>query len=539
MKKTIKKILSIFAAFFLVLGLTTGVRAEEPSKGTNDDTGEITVTNPIEGKTYSLYQLLVLESYNTELDAYSYTVANGWENFFNNKDIKEKYIKFDATGKYVTWVKDADAVAFSKKALDYAKENNITVTKTSTATKTGNTVNPIVFDNLNLGYYLLDSSAGALCSLQTTNPTVTITEKNSIPTVEKEVKEDSTNSWEDKNDAQIGDTVEFKATINVGNNTEGSNAGAQNYVLHDTMSDGLTFSKVTKVILKSGNVETEIINSDELINYEVKTENIGDETFNVEFTKSFCDTLQQNDVIIVYYEAVINENAVIAGNGNDNKVNLTYGDKNEVNKTPDSTTKTFTWPVGIYKYADKEGEIPLVGAQFQLKTSASEDETALKLLDVTGGGEKAIPTYRIATQEELSNEGVNPVETITTNDDGKFVIQGLNAGKYYLHETKAPDGYNKLAAPIEITITSDENNNNQTLLDYTVTSTGKDTNGDDVQVPADLNLIQNNQTVKVLNTTGAQLPETGGMGTTILYVVGGILLVGSAILLVTRKRMSH
>ncbi|WP_304580288.1 hypothetical protein, partial [Dubosiella newyorkensis] len=77
MKKTIKKILSIFAAFFLVLGLTTGVRAEEPSKGTNDDTGEITVTNPIEGKTYSLYQLLVLESYNTELDAYSYTVANG------------------------------------------------------------------------------------------------------------------------------------------------------------------------------------------------------------------------------------------------------------------------------------------------------------------------------------------------------------------------------------------------------------------------------------------------------------------------------
>lgn len=97
-----------------MLGLTTGVRAEEPSKGTNDDTGEITVTNPIEGKTYSLYQLLVLESYNTELDAYSYTVANGWENFFNNKDIKEKYIKFDATGKYVTWVKDADAVAFSK-----------------------------------------------------------------------------------------------------------------------------------------------------------------------------------------------------------------------------------------------------------------------------------------------------------------------------------------------------------------------------------------------------------------------------------------
>lgn len=193
----------------------------------------------------------------------------------------------------------------------------------------------------------------------------------------KEVKEDSTNSWEDKNDAQIGDTVEFKATINVGNNTEGSNAGAQNYVLHDTMSDGLTFSKVTKVILKSRNVETEIINSDELINYEVKTENIGDETFNVEFTKSFCDTLQQNDLIIVYYEAVINENAVIAGNGNDNKVNLTYGDKNVVNKTPDSTTKTFTWPVGIYKYADKEGEIPLVGAQFQLKTSASEKRQRL------------------------------------------------------------------------------------------------------------------------------------------------------------------
>ncbi|MEY8544015.1 isopeptide-forming domain-containing fimbrial protein [Dubosiella newyorkensis] len=550
MKKTIKKILSIFAAFFLVLGLTTGVRAEDTSKGTNNNTGKITVTNPIEGKTYSLYQLLVLESYNNTLGAYSYTVANGWESFFKSEDIEGNYIKFDATGKYVTWIKDengdnADPVAFSKEALNYAQKNSIKATATKTADQKNSEggVLPIEFTDLNLGYYLLDSSAGALCSLQTTNPTVNITEKNSIPTVEKQVKEDSkgdsTDAWGNKNDAQIGDTVEFKATINVGNNTLDSNAGAQNYVLHDTMSSGLTYKGVTKVELKRGeNTSTAVETTD----YTVKTTDITEgETFNVEFTKSFCDTLKQNDVIVVYYEAVINENAVIAGNGNDNKVNLTYGDKNEVNKTPDSTTKTFTWPVGIYKYADKEEEIPLAGAQFQLKTSTSEKETALKLIDVTGtgGGEKAIPTYRIATQEELSNEGVKPVETITTSDDGKFVIQGLNAGKYYLHETKAPDGYNKLAAPIEITVSSSENSADSTKLDYTITSTGKNDQGQVIQIPADNTAINGNQTVKVLNTTGAQLPATGGMGTTMLYVIGGILLVGSAILLVTRKRMSH
>ncbi|WP_304737844.1 LPXTG cell wall anchor domain-containing protein, partial [Dubosiella newyorkensis] len=95
------------------------------------------------------------------------------------------------------------------------------------------------------------------------------------------------------------------------------------------------------------------------------------------------------------------------------------------------------------------------------------------------------------------------------------------------------------AAPIEITVSSSENSADSTKLDYTITSTGKNDQGQVIQIPADNTAINGNQTVKVLNTTGAQLPATGGMGTTMLYVIGGILLVGSAILLVTRKRMSH
>ena len=520
--KNLKKLLSIFAAFFLVFSLTAGVRAEGNSQGTNNNNGIITLTNPIEGKTYSLYQLLKLESYNKDLDAYSYTVADDWRSFFNGSEIKDKYIKFDATNTYVTWVEQADPVAFSKLALAYAEANHIMANVAKTASKIDGNVNPVVFNNLNLGYYLLDSSAGALCSLVTTAPTVDITEKNAIPTVEKEVQEDSDESWGNKNDAQIGDTVNFRATINVGNNTEGSNAGAQNYVLHDTMSDGLTFQEVSKVELIR-NDNTSEVNAE---NYNVKTTNLqNEETFNVEFTPAFCDTLEQNDVIVVYYSAVINENAVVAGEGNPNQVVLEYGDKNDSsNKTEPSKTITYTWPVGIYKYTNNGQEIALAGAQFQLKTSVSEKEIAIKLIDKTEAN--GIPTYRIATAEELSLPNATSVETITTNDEGKFIIEGLNNTTYYLHETKAPDGYNNLAGPIEIKVTSTQNTNNPTKLDYSIEGSDPD-------------VIAGYQTIKVLNTTGTTLPETGGMGTTLLYVAGGILLIGSAVLLVTKKRMGH
>ncbi|EOS60512.1 fimbrial isopeptide formation D2 domain-containing protein [Firmicutes bacterium M10-2] len=529
--KSLKKLLSIFAAFFLVLGLTTGIQANQ---GTNDNTGTITVTNPIEGKTYSLYQLLKLESYNTDLNAYSYTVVPEWTEFFEQDSIENVYIKFDATHKYVTWIENADVVNFSKLALDYVQTEGVSPTQTKIASTT-----PLTFNSLNLGYYLLDSSAGALCSLITTNPTVNIVEKNSIPTVDKEVQEDSDQNWGNKNDAQIGDTVNFRAKINIGNNSEGANAGAQNYVLHDTMSNGLTFQEVSKVELvrKTPTGEETTITVD-ASNYEVKTEGIPTgETFNVEFTKDFCDTLEQNDVIIVYYSAVINENAIVGGEGNPNEVVLEYGDKNDSsNRTEPSETTTYTWPVGIFKYATNNGENSeegLAGAEFQLKTSASEREEAIKLIDVTKEG--SIPTYRIATKAETDPETI--INTITTNQDGKFIIEGLNAGTYYLHETKAPNGYNKLAAPIEIIVKSTPVQDDQTKLDYTIQSTGKNDQGNFIN--ADPGMIPGYQTVKVLNTTGTTLPETGGMGTTMLYVVGGILLVGSAVLLVTKKRMGH
>lgn len=520
--KNLKKLLSIFAAFFLVFSLTAGIRAEGNSQGTNNNDGTITLTNPIEGKTYSLYQLLKLESYNNELNAYSYTVADGWGPFFKGSDIKDKYIKFDPTNTYVTWVEKADPATFSKLALAYAEENHITANVAKTASKIDGKVNPVVFDKLNLGYYLLDSSAGALCSLVTTAPTVDITEKNSIPTVEKEVQEDSDESWGNKNDAQIGDAVNFRATINVGNNPAGSNAGAQNYVLHDTMSAGLTFQEVSKVELIR-NDNTREVNAE---NYNVKTTNLLEgETFNVEFTPAFCDTLEQNDVIVVYYSAVINENAVVAGEGNPNEVVLEYGDKNDSsNKTEPSKTITYTWPVGIYKYTNNGEEIALAGAQFQLKTSTSEKEIAIKLIDKTKAN--GIPTYRIATAEELSLPNATSVETITTNDEGKFIIEGLNNTTYYLHETKAPDGYNNLAAPIEINVTSTQMEGDPTKLVYSIEGSNQD-------------VIEGYQTIKVLNTTGTQLPETGGMGTTLLYVAGGILLIGSAVLLVTKKRMGN
>lgn len=529
--RKIRKLLTVFAAFFLVLGLTTNVQAEQ---GANSNTGSITVENAVVGKTYSLYQLLTLESYNTDNNAYAYKVTDKWREFFNQDSIRGEngYVSIDKQG-YVTWKEGKSAAEFAKTALAYAEaHDNITEDGKQTAGSTS-----VVFENLNLGYYLLDSSAGALCSLQTTAPNVNIKEKNSIPTVNKEVLED--NNWQDKNDANIGDTVQFKATINVGNNTEGENAGAQNYVLHDTMSAGLTFGEVTKVELISNNRTTTVNPS----SYTVKTTDIPvGETFNVEFTKAFCDTLKKNDSIIVYYNAKLNENAIVAGTGNPNTIVLEYGDKNDTsNKTEPSTTTTFTWPLGIFKYQDGDKNVALEGAEFMLSTSDDKDNNDAKIAVTKISNDAASVTeYRV---DPLSKN-----YTIVTPESGHIAIKGLDEGEYFLHETKAPDGYNKLLHPVKIEIKHE--NNATGGWTYTVKVWDqKENQGTGGYVSAvDKTNIQLNssdptntdiQAVGVANTTGALLPSTGGMGTTLLYTIGAGLIVISGILLITKKRMSH
>ncbi|MCI5648454.1 MAG: SpaH/EbpB family LPXTG-anchored major pilin [Fusicatenibacter sp.] len=474
--KHVKKLASLLLALVMALAMTTTVFAE-------GDTGSITINDAVVGQTYTVYQILDLESYNASVNAYAYKATTAWNTFINSDAIKGTYVEVDAQG-YVTWKDGADAAAFAKAAQKYAKDNSIANQGSVTATTT-----TVSFTGLDLGYYLVDTTLGTLCSLNTTNPDAVMEEKNEVPTNVKTVEEDSTGNYGEKNDADIGQTVNFKSTIT-------AQAGAENYVFHDTMSAGLTYTGVTGITLNGTAVDAS--------NYTVVTEGLTDGcTFEVRFIQAFCDTLKANDQIVISYTATLNENAVIAGEGNPNTSKVSYGDSSNTKYTPDSQTKTYTWDVDVFKYTmDGETEKALAGATFTLSKNA-DGSNPIAL--VSEGNN----VYRVAKTGETGT-----VTEITTDATGKFTIKGLDADTYYLTETAAPAGYNKLAGPVTVVI------------------------GENGVVNGTTEAPQGVDEVKVQNQSGTELPSTGGIGTTIFYVLGSILAIGAVVLLVTRKRMN-
>ena len=515
-----KRIAAIMLSAVMVLGMSSVVSATTTSEnsGTSETTqGKITITNAIPGQTYTIYKILELESYShdgltPENGNYAYKVATGWDNFVDASGAGSDYLEKDATSGYVTWkgeATEARYAEFAKKALAYATSTSAIENAgkiVAPADTTGSDTTTVEFEDLDLGYYLVESSTGALCSLTTTNNQVSIREKNGVPSVEKKVQEDSktagvTDEYGDTNTADIGQTVHFKTTIT-------AQAGAVNYVLHDTMSEGLTFSGESSVKVQlTTSTETRDINTAE---YTVKSSGLSDNcTFEIEFKKSLCDTLKANDKLIITYTATLNEKASIGATpGNTNETKLTYGNNKETEKSR-TTTKTFELPV--FKYTEKNDgtKTGLAGAKFVLNKDRSNSEaTPIKLVSIPTPTGKTGDYYRVAKPDESG------ITEITTKVSGKFTIQGLDADTYYLHETKQPDGYNKLKESVKVVI--NEN--------------GAITVGTDATVVNE---------VEVLNKTGSLLPSTGGRGTTILYVLGALLVLGSSVVLITKRRMKE
>lgn len=464
----LKQFLGAVVAALMVFAMT--VTPAFAAHGTNSNSGSITIDNAEDGHTYSAYQVLVLESYNTDANAYSYKAANGWGDWLKTQT---KYVNVDADG-YVTWVQNADAAAFAKAALAHAEANKIAPTATQTAAS-----RTVTFSNLNLGYYLVDTTLGTLCSLDTTVPNATMHEKNEVPSQEKEVQEDSDGSWGDKNTAEIGDTVNFRTTIQV-------KPGAESYVLHDVMTEGLTLDpdSVTVANLNKGT------------DYTVATGTADGCTFEVTFSQTYLDSVTADTKLTVTYNAVLNEDAKIYTDAETNKTWLDYGDDTNTKSTPPSETKTYTFKVDVVK-TDEDNKV-LDGAQFKLydaKTGGNE----IALVQESAG------VYRLAKDDET---GVGYITTV----DGQLEIKGFDANtNYYLEETKAPDGYHKLPARVEIAV-------REANLEASVSNDTWQSGG-----------------VHIVNKTGDLLPGTGGMGTTIFYVVGGAIVIAAAATLVYRK----
>lgn len=494
--KQCKTLLSIVMTIMMLLTMIVPTLADNEETTGTTTTGTITIDNAVVGQTYTIYEILYLESYNaTEgSEAYAYKATTAWKSFVESDAIKDVYLKTDAQ-EYVTWVEGADAANFAKLAEAYAEDtkNNIDNQGSTTATSTveGATTTTVKFENLNLGYYLVTTSLGSLCSLDTTNPDVTIQEKNSVPTIEKEVKEDSTGNYGDESSAQIGDTVEFKTIVH-------AKKGAKNYVVHDVMSEGLTFNE-NSIEVKVGNTA---LTKD--TDYTVSTNNTDNCTFEITFTQTYLDTIDKDTDIVITYTAILNDKAVISTDANTNKTKLVYSEQPGT-ETKWDETKTYTFKFDIVK-TDSNKKL-LDGAEFELY-DAQTGGNKIALVKESDG------TYRVATTAEKNVENFTSV--VIEAKDGKATVKGLDANTtYWLEETKAPAGYNKLSGRVEVKI---ENANLSTTM---TGNTWKEGDGG----------------VQITNNSGTELPSTGGIGTTIFYCAGAVLALGAFVLLVTKKRM--
>lgn len=469
MKKTFKKLFAALLAAALVLAMAVPAFAV-----TNATKGSITISNTVKDETYTIYRMFKLDSYNAESNTYSYTVESDWEGFFKT-GAGGNYITLDGQN-HPTWTaadeNDSTTVAaFAKAALAWAKQKGIQ----SAGTQEGNG-SSITFSNLDLGYYLVDSSLGALCGLNTTNPDATIKEKNEKPEIKKEVQT-SAGDWGSENNAKIGDIVEYKVEIKVAD-------GAQKYTVTDTMSKGLTFNNSSLKVTANDAVTTD---------YTLTPTTNG---FILELPESYVSTLTKGTTIIVTYNATLNKDAVIDGDGNANEVKLSYG--NHQNTVPSKVT-TKSYQFDLVKVDGTTNKL-LDGAEFEL----ADGETKLSFVKDTAGN------YRVAAA------GEDGATTTITVKNGKVNIYGLAGKTYTLTETKAPDGYNKLVTSETVNL-ADGSKTHATIVGSVYKDGG----------------------VVVENHAGTVLPSTGGMGTTLFYVIGGGLMVAAVVLLVTKKRMEH
>lgn len=491
--KYMKKLITLLAALTLALAMAVPAFA---ASGTASSTGTITIDNAVTGTTYKAYRIFDLESYDTNKDVYSYKLNTKWNDFStysttidSNTVSAADFFSVNSAG-YIEWKdtkKDAGA-DFAKLAKDFAVKKSIACDETKTATDA-----TVTFTNLTLGYYLVDTSLGSLCSLNTTAPSVTIKEKNSDTTIEKKIVINNDEKV-DSNSEGIGDTVNFSITITV------KDGAPKNYVLHDKLS-GLTFNPSSLEV----KVGTKKLTAD--TDYTLETNPTDGDSFDVNFTNG---KLQTNDVVVVTYSATVAADATIAGAGNKNTAKLEYNGKHS---TEEETT-TYVWKLNVHKYTlnSTNDEVALSGAKFVLYRMDS-----------------GVKKYATLTNNKIDGwvTDKGDATTLETSGEGDILIEGLNVGTYYLEETEAPAGYNKLTEPIEIKITATPD---ATGVSETVEYKNQN---DSTYTPA------TNATVKVLNKAGTQLPSTGGIGTTLFYVIGGGLMAVAAVLLVTKKRMNN
>ena len=571
MKKLVSRFMAVLMAMTLILSMSMTAFAADAADAPK---GILTVNNTVEGKTLDLYQIFTATKSGENV---AYTLNSAYEGFFQSKITDASTLKGEALSeKAYDYVKTqvgtdgSNGAAFAKDMLGWIldSKNNITATKTVDTTETSTVVPGLAY-----GYYLVypkgatDTSTApgnqaytSAASLVNVIGDTSINMKSNYPTVDKKLVSTQTPgnnsitvngilnpSWEsihqgvlgedDENDFEdgiaphggtdekkagnfgIGDTVTYQLTSKVPDMT-----GYNSYTFKftDTLSKGLDLKAILSV--KVGDTELKAGKTGDNTYLPTYTTNDnGTHTLTISFNEFYNNFKNRTgETITVVYTATLNKNAVIGMNPNTNKAVVEYSNDpatNGTGKSEPSIVDVHTFDFTIYKYYLKDqNKTALANAEFELyKANEAGDEAdtsaKINIVDEENG------VYRQATADEAKVTGFTSAK-IVSDDDGKVLVKGLDAGTYYLRETKAPEGYNKLLSDIKVVIEANYDTTTGKLTKYTVTYTynGKPitvTNTDKSTSPE----------VPVENKTGAQLPSTGSKGA-LMVTLAGIVLFG-------------
>ena len=566
MKKLVSRFMAVLMAMTMILSMSMTAFAAEAPKGT------LTINNTVAGKTLDLYQIFTATK--NEAGNVAYTLNSAYEGFFQSKISGASTLTGEALSeKAYNYVKDqvgtdgSNGAAFAKDILDWILKNATTVATTHTTANT--TADTTVINNLDYGYYVVyplgatDTSTApgnekvkSVASLvSVTGIDATVNMKSNYPTVDKKIIPAQSGSgitigaivngnWEgnhqmeldDENESEdtiaphgatdekkvgdfgIGDTVTYQLTSKVPDMT-GYNS--YTFKFSDTLSKGLDLKEVLSV--KVGNTT-------------LTAKSTGANTYALAYDKSnrtltvtlndFYNSYKNRtgDTITVVYTATLNRDAVIGMNPNTNKAVVEYSNNPKsdgTGKSEPSIVDVHTFDFTIFKYYLKdETQTGLANAEFELYKAneagdAADTNAKINIVDEGNG------VYRQATADEAKATGFTSAK-IVSDADGKVLVKGLDAGTYYLRETKAPEGYNKLLSDIKVEIKPVYDETTGKLTSYSVdyTYNGKTTNGAAITNKTD------SPEVAVENKTGAQLPSTGSKGA-LMVTLAGIVLFGA------------
>lgn len=542
MKKLVSRFMAVLMAMTMILSMSMTAFAAEASTGT------LTVNNTVAGKTLDLYQIFTATKNG---DKVAYTLNSAYEGFFKTKEVNGSPLSglsgealSEAAYNYVKEQVGDDGskgATFAKDILGWIlSASGETKTAVEATHRTANTADTkTVIDNLEYGYYVVyplgatDTSTApgngpvkSVASLvSVTGNDATVNMKSNYPTVVKKVNDKIAD------DVNIGDTVTYTLTSKVPDMT-----GYTSYVFNfkDTLSAGLTFKEITSVTVESGeNVQNVIAGTGD------NTYTLTQDGQNITITMNNFLASNANKAgqeIKVTYTATLNKDAVTGFDANKNSATVEYSNKpgtDNKGESEPSIVDVHTFNFTIFKYYlkdqnNKDDKTGLENAEFELYKANSEvagDKVNIK--KVTDG------EYRVATPEEAAEEGFKS-DIIVSGTNGKVLVKGLDAGTYYLRETKAPEGYNKLLSDIEVKITATYTDGKLESYKVDYKYNGNTTTGSDIKNTTD------SPEVAVENKTGAQLPSTGSKGA-LMVTLAGIVLFGAltASKAFGKKKASH